>query len=168
MVDLENRKQNVVLWNVSEGSEDGKACSEFVTIFLKNRVKVTNADSIEIQRAHRSPPLMPKNGDQKPRPIHANLLRYTDRQRILQEAPRKLKENPYCLKQAKVIITDDLAAETRDQRNELYKYHLKELRDNPVDEFAYIPFLIPPRIIYKVKQRHYKHYFLPDKKQGSM
>ena len=154
MVDLENRnqRQNVVLWNVPEGSEDGKSCSEFVTNFLKNHVKVMNADCIEIQRAHRSPPLKPENGDQKPRPIHMNLLRYTDRQRILQETPRKLKENPYGSKQAKVIITDDLAAETRNQRNQLYKYHLKELRDNPDAEFAYIPVLIPPRIIYKNKQ----------------
>ena len=170
MVDLENinKRQNVVLWNVPEGSEDGKSYSEFVTNFLKNHVKVTNADSIEIQRAHRSPPLKPKNGDQKPRPIQVNLLRYTDRQRILQEAPRKLKENPYGPKQAKVIITDDLAAETRNQRNEPYKYHLKDLRDNPDVEFAYIPFLIPPRIIYKVKQGPYKHYFLPDKNQRSM
>ena len=93
MVDLENRnkRQNVVLWNVPEGSEDGKSCSEFVTNFLKNHIKVMNADSIEIQRAHRSPTLKPKNGDQRPRPIHINLLRYTDRQHILQEAPRKLK-----------------------------------------------------------------------------
>ena len=147
---------------------DGKSCSEFVTNFLKNHVKVTNADSIEIQRAHGPPPLKPKNGDQKLRPIHTNLLRYTDRQHILQEAPGKLKENPYGPKQAKVIITDDLAPETRNQRNELYKYHLKELRDNPDIEFACIPFLIPPRIIYKVKQRPYKHYFLPDKIQRSM
>ena len=92
-----------------------------------------------------------------------NLLRYTGQQCILQEAPRKLEENPYGPKQAKVIITDDLAAETRNQRNELYKYHLKELRDKPDAEFAYIPFLIPPRIIYKVKQGPYKHYFQPDK-----
>ena len=170
MVDLENRnkRQNVVLWNVPEGSEGGKSCSEFVTHFLKNHVKVTNADSVEIQCAHRSPPLKPKLRDQKPSPIHINLLRYTDWQRILQEPPRKLKENPCGLKQAKVIITDDLAAETRNQRNELYKYHLKDLRDNTDIEFAYIPFLIPLRIIYKVKQGPYKHYYLPDKDQRSM
>ena len=170
MVDLENRnkRRNMVLWNVPEGSEDGKSCSEFVTNFLKNHVNVTNADSIEIQCAHRSPPLKPKNGDQKPRPTHINLLRYNDWQRILQEAPRKLKENPYGPKQAMVIITDDLAAKTRNQRNELYKYHLKKRRDNPDIEFVYIPFLIPPKIIYKVKQGPYKHYFLPDKNQRSM
>ena len=96
MVDLENRnkRQNMVLWNVLEGSEDGKSCSEFVTNFLKNHVKVTNADSIEIQHAYRSPLLKPKNGDQKPRPIYVNLLRYTDWQCILQEAPRKLNAAP--------------------------------------------------------------------------
>ena len=44
------------------------------------------------------------------------------------------------IKQAKVIIIDDLAAETRLHRNELYKYHLKELRDKPDVEFAYILF----------------------------
>ena len=61
MVDLEyrNKRRNVVLWNVPEGSEDGKSCSESVTNFLKNHVKVMNADSIEIQRACRSPPLKP-------------------------------------------------------------------------------------------------------------
>ena len=96
MVDLENRnkRQNMVLWNVLEGNEDGKSCSEFVTNFLKNHVKVTNADSIEIQHAYRSPLLKPNNGDQKPRPIHVNLLRYTDWQHILQEAQRKLNAAP--------------------------------------------------------------------------
>ena len=83
----------MVLWNVPEGCEDAKSCSESVTNFLKNHVKVTNADSIEIQHTYRLPPLKPKNGDQKPGPIHVNLLRYTDRQRILQEALKKLRES---------------------------------------------------------------------------
>ena len=61
-----------------------------------------------------------------------NLLRYTDRQRILQVVPRKLRKNPYGPKQAKVIITDDLAAETRNQRNKLYKYHQKNLGTIPM------------------------------------
>ena len=48
-----NKRKNVVLWNVPEGSEGGKSCSEFVTNFWKNHVKVTNADSFEIQRAYK-------------------------------------------------------------------------------------------------------------------
>ena len=57
IIDLENRnkRQNVVLWDVQEGSEDGKSCSEFVTNFLKNHVKVTNADSIKIQQTQITP-----------------------------------------------------------------------------------------------------------------
>ena len=44
------------------------------------------------------------------------------------------------IKQAKVTIIDDVASETRLYRNDLYKYHLKELKDKPDVEFAYILF----------------------------
>ena len=54
--DLENRnkRQNVVLWNVPDGNEDGKSCSKFVTNFLKNHVKVTNASkyNVHIDQPH--------------------------------------------------------------------------------------------------------------------
>ena len=53
--DLQSRSQrnNVVFWNVPEGSENGTRMIDFVQGLLQQHMK--EAESIEIMRAHRSP-----------------------------------------------------------------------------------------------------------------
>ena len=77
--DLENRskRNNVVIWDVLEGSEEGFASmEEFIEVeLLQRHVKLERR--IEVMRAHRSnfrrnPS---ENETPKPRPIHEYLLR---------------------------------------------------------------------------------------------
>ena len=136
IVDLQNRsrRNNVVIWNVPEGSEDGMLMTEFIQHLLNNHMKLEEAEAIEIMRVHRTPTT--RNRDQlKSRPIHVYLLRYTDRQFILANAAKSLK--------------DDVTKEIRDQRKLLKEEHLKTLRERADVEFAYVAWSIPARITYK-------------------
>ena len=91
--DLQNRsrRNNIVIHGVPEGSEGNKSCEEFVSDLLTNHMKLDGGDTIEIERAHRSPGrVQPSNNGTasraRPRPIHCRLLRYTDRQHIIKSA----------------------------------------------------------------------------------
>ena len=55
--ELQNRssRNNVVFWNVPEGSERGMPMTEFIQGILSEHMKLEDAESIEIMRAHRSP-----------------------------------------------------------------------------------------------------------------
>ena len=44
-----------MFWNVSEGIESGMAMTEFIQGILCEHMKLEDAESIEIMRAHRSP-----------------------------------------------------------------------------------------------------------------
>ena len=140
----------MVIWNVPEGSEDGMRMTEFIQHLLNNHMKLEEAEAIEIMRAHQSPTT--HNRDQlKSRPIHVYLLRYTDRQFILANAAKSLKDNPF--KGSKLYISDDVTKEIRDQRKLLKEEHLKTLRGREDVEFAYVAWSIPARIIYKLKDQ---------------
>ena len=89
------------------------------------------AESIEVMRAHRSP-----------RPIHVYLLRYTDRQYILANAAKTLKDNPY--KDSTLYISDDVTKDIWDQRKSVKEKYLKDLKQKEEVEFAYVPWSIPP------------------------
>ena len=75
----------------------------------------------------------------------------TDRQVILANAAKSLKDNPY--KGSKLYISDDVTKEIREQRKLLKEEHLKTLREREDVEFAYVPWSIPVRIIYRVKDQ---------------
>ena len=102
-------------------------------------------------RAHRSPTTR-TSGALKRRPIHVCLLRYNykDRQFILANAAKSLKDNPY--KESNLYISDDVTKDMQDQRKEKY---LNNLRQNEEVEFAYVPWTIPARslCVYKVKDQ---------------
>ena len=152
IIDLQNRsrRNNVVIWNVPEGSEDGMRMTEFIKYLLNDHMKLEEAEEIEIMRAHRTPTT--RNRDQlKSRPIHVYLLRYTDRQFILANAAKTLKDNPY--KGSKLYISDDVTKEIREQRKLLKEEHLKTLQEREDVEFAYVAWSIPARIIYKLKDQ---------------
>ena len=114
--DLENRskRNNVIFWNIPEGTEDGSTCEEIIEDILVNHMNLGR--EIEIMRAHRTTiknSQNRRNGEQSSRPIHVALLRYPDKQFILRNAAAKLKDNPYL--DAKIFISDDVskAVETR-------------------------------------------------------
>ena len=81
------------------------------------------------------------------KPIHVALLRYPDKQFILKNAAAKLKDNPYL--GAKIFISDDVSKAVRDQRKILKDRHLEDILSREDVEYAFIPWSIPPRILYK-------------------
>ena len=148
--DLENRskRNNVVFWNIPEGAEDGSTCEEIIRDILVNHMNLER--EIEIMRAHRTTiknSQNRRNGEQSSRPIHVALLRYPDKQFILRNAAAKLKDNPYL--DAKIFISDDVSKAVRDERKILKDRHLEEIRNQEDVEYAFIPWSVPPRILYK-------------------
>ena len=148
--DLENRPKlnNVVFWNIPEDVEDGSTCEGIIQDILVNHVNLER--NIEIMRAHRTTiknRQNRRNGEQSSRAIHVALLRYPDKQFILKNAAAKLKDNPYL--GAKFFISDDVSKAVRDERKILKDRHLEEIRSREDVEYAFIPWSIPPRILYK-------------------
>ncbi|KAL9976481.1 hypothetical protein ACROYT_G013789 [Oculina patagonica] len=153
--ELENRsKRNVVFWNIPEGMpEDGSTCKEIIRDILVNHMNLER--EIEITRAHRTTiknSQNRRNGEQSSRPIHVALLRYPDKQFILRNAAAKLKDNPYL--DAKIFISDDVSKAVRDEGKILKDRHLEEIRNQEGVEYAFIPWSVPLRILYKGTQYH--------------
>ena len=96
-----------------------------------------------------------------PRPIHVYLLRYTDKQYILRNAASTLKDSPFL--EAKLYISDDVSKKVRDDRKKLKERYINKIRSREEVDFAYIPWNVPARILYKVKDSaKLKSFFLPD------
>lgn len=163
--DLENRskRNNIVIWNIPEGAEKDSSCQDIVSNILCEHMKLEG--DLEIMRSHRTnirrqsitdntaPPLA--------RPVHVYLLRYTDKQYILRNAASALKDNPFL--GANLYISDDVSKKVRDERKKLKESHINEIRSREEVVFAYIPWSVPARILYKVKDSSkLKSFSLPD------
>ena len=149
ITDLQNRsrRNNIVIWNVPEGREKDTFMVEFVKrSLLIDHMKLENAENIEIMRAHRTPTAIRRDASQ-PRPIH--LLKYTDRQYILANAAKCLKENQY--DGSSLYISDDVTKDVLEQRKKLKEKHLKNLRQRDEVQFAYVAWSVPAKILYKLK-----------------
>ena len=119
ITDLQNRsrRNNIVIWNVPEGSEKDTLIVEFVKrSLLIDHMKLEGAENIEIMRAHLMPTAI-RRDTSKPRPLHVYLLKYTDRQYILANAVKCLKENQY--DGSSLYISDDVTKDVREQRKKL-------------------------------------------------
>lgn len=163
--DLENRskRNNIVLWNIPEGSEMDKTCEVFVKEFIMQHMELPG-ETVEIERAHRTPPNRRRDQDKaKPRPIHVKLLRYTDKIRVFKHA-KTLKDKPFG--GAKIFISDDVSQKVRLQRKSLRLGSLEKIRSTPGVQFAFIPFQIPARIVYKDKDGFMKSLLFNDTKDG--
>ena len=106
---------------------------------------------IEVMRAHRTnikQRQSPTSGATLPRPVHVYLLKYTAKEYILRNAASKLRENPF--HEANLYISDDVSKSVREQRKKLKERHLNEIRSREDVQFAYIPWSVPARIIFKL------------------
>ena len=114
---------------------------------------------LEIMRAHHTSikKRLPEATAAKPRPVHVYLLRYTDKQYILRNAASKLRDNPFL--QANLYISADVSKSVRDNRKKLKERRLEEFRQREDVGFAYIPWTIPARILYKVQGESRLHPF---------
>ena len=148
--DLENRtkRNNLVFWGIEETMDKtfDNSCEALIKWLIASHMKMEEAESIEIERAHRSGR---KDSSGKPRPIHVLFLRHQQKESILRQARRTLKDNP--LKGRKVFITDDVSHKVRKERKEL-REQLTNIRNQPGVMFAFIPWSVPARIIYKTPE----------------
>ena len=160
--DLENRskRNNIVIWNIPEGAEKDTSCQEIVNNILSVHMQLEG--DLEIMRAHRTNRRRNTEvASSLARPIHVYLLRYTDKQYILRNAASALKDNPF--QEANLYISDDVSKKVRDDRKKLKELHLEEIRAREEVDFAYIPWNVPARILYKVKDSNkFKSFFLPE------
>ena len=92
-------------------------------------------------------------------PIHADLLKYPDKQFILRNSATKLKDNPYeCAK----IFISDVSKDVREERMKLKEWHLDGICSREEVEYAFVPWNILARILHKVKDTvKLKSFFLP-------
>ena len=142
IVDLVNRskRNNVVLHGIPEGEEgDAYDCGKYVTTFFASHLKET----VEVERAHRTPSGRKKEGNDRPRPIHVRLLRFTDREKLLKRSA-DLKDVK--IKGKKIGMSDDVHKDTREEHKQLMA-KVKELRKE--NKFAFVPYSVPRVIKYK-------------------
>lgn len=83
-----SRRENIKFLNIEE--ERGENTEEIMRAFLRDELKLTDSQSIEIQRVHRNG----RSFGDKPRPILARFVRYKDVEKILQRG-RNLKGTNY-------------------------------------------------------------------------
>ena len=102
---------------------------------------------IEVMRAHRTNVKERAAATPKPRPIHVYLLRYTDKVKILKAAAKALKEKAFF--ESQLYISDDVSKSVRNDRAKLRKDYLKEIKEKEDVEFAFIPWSVPAKILYK-------------------
>ena len=80
-------------WNIPEESEkDCESCEIFLIDFLKSHMKIEGAESIIIERAHRTGTKNTTGMNSKPRPIHAKFLNWKDKGKGAQRGCETLKE----------------------------------------------------------------------------
>ena len=89
------------------------------------------------------------------------LLRYTYKVNLLKVAASKLKDNKY--KESMIFISDYVSKSVRDDRSKLRKDYLQELKARPEVQFAFIPWSVPARILYKEEGTNsLKSFYLPN------
>ena len=71
------------------------------------------------------------------------------------------RDNPFL--EANLYISDDVSKKVRDDRKKLKKRYINEIRSREEVDFAYIPWNVPARILYKDKDSaKLKSFFLSD------
>ncbi len=110
---------------------------------------------IEIERAHRTPGRRPTASfSSRPRPMHCKLLRSGNREYILKNASKCIRNQTF--KKSKVFITDDVTERVRHVRKRLRENEPQEIRNADRVHFAYIPFSIQPVHTFKLHTGAFK------------
>ena len=88
--DLENRSKqnNPVFWNIPEGEEKDIGYVNLIQAILVTHMKITGAEDILIERAHRSGRAKSNyNSATSPRPIHVIFLNWSDKDFLIKKPP---------------------------------------------------------------------------------
>ncbi|XP_020619744.1 protein unc-13 homolog C-like [Orbicella faveolata] len=119
-MEVYQRRENLRFYGIAESfhlSEEN--VKEVLIGFIQKELNISEADSFEYQRVHRIGKRDPSQ--EKPRPIIARFLRYSDRERVMSSA-RKLKGTGFG-------ISPDLPKEIVDRRKELMPKFKKAKED---------------------------------------
>ena len=124
--DLENRarRNNLVLYNIPEGTEQNADCIQFLNTFSREFLGVQPP---EFQRAHRTPTGPVRDPGSKPRPIHILMPTFQAKLSFRKAAIDVIKGKQF--KGNKLYISDDLSHRVQQQRKELLPV-LKGLKDS--------------------------------------
>lgn len=112
------RRDNLLIFNVKEGAESGNALA-YLTRKIPKWFPAFASAPPELMRCHRLGPLRaPAPGNtRRPRPLIAKCLRYTDRDRLLNEA----RENPPEEDGIQLKFAADYSSATTERRKPCYK-----------------------------------------------
>ena len=146
--DLENssKRNNIVIWNVPEDArKQFSSCEALVKNIFFDFMGLD--ENVEVMRAHHTTIQNRRGGATRARPIQVALLRFTDKQYILRNAAAKLKDHPF--QEASLFISDDVSRKVTEDRKKLKENHLDAIRTREDVEFAFIPWSVPARILFK-------------------
>lgn len=118
-MECQDRRSNLIIEGIKEKTDEtNKDCLEAVYSFLEKELKLVDARSIKIERAHRNP--APKTS-KKPKPMVFKLHYYPDRERIW-NAKKELKDTGYWL-------SEDFPSEILKRRQVLNLVRKKALQE---------------------------------------
>lgn len=119
-MEVYQRRENLRFYGIAESFHlPEENVKEVLIGFIQKELNISEADSFEYQRVHRIGKRDPSQ--EKPRPIIARFLRYSDRERVMSSA-RKLKGTGFG-------ISPDLPKEIVDRRKELMPKFKKAKED---------------------------------------
>ena len=141
-----SRRNNIILHGIEEGSESEYAGCEH---FVENFIQSTMGRRVEIEEAYRINQFIAStdSGTRPPRVILARCLRLSDREYILTDG-RKLLKDYRQTNGRKVFLTDDIEPCTREEDKKL-RAKAKQFRE--AGYVAIIPFTTPRILRYKNK-----------------
>lgn len=133
LADLEdrNRRDNVRILGVPEGME-GASATEFISTNLPKWFPNIGAQQMEIMRAHRIGP--PASENKRPRTLICKMLRFTDRDKILQAS----RKNPVKLRDREIRFSADFSNYTVARRR-AFTPAMEEARKQEFQTFLLYP-----------------------------
>ena len=143
--DLENRsrRNNIVIFNLPEGTEQGPDCCSLIGNLLKD----CNIDQVSIQRAHRSGKLksqQPGSRPNKPRPIHVGFTFFQEKEKCRKALADLFKSKTFGPSEAKLFVANDYSQKVQQLRRDKLQ-ELRRLRNEGKNAFFVYPATIKIR-----------------------
>ena len=144
--DLENRsrRNNIVIFNLPEGTEQDSDCCSFIGNMLK---KDCNIDQVSIQRAHRTGRMksqQPGSRPDKPRPIHVGFTFFQEKEKCRKALADLFKSKTFGPSQAKLFVANDYSQKVQQLRRDKLK-ELCRLKNEGKNAFFVYPATIKIR-----------------------
>ena len=97
---------------------------------MERQFELEYARDIVIERANRTKIILEDSSIMNPRPIHAKLLNWEDKEFLLKIGPSRLKRNNNGFG-VKIYVSDNVTKKVREDRKVLRTRHLPDIRQKP-------------------------------------